>query len=278
MFCEKNMLKILLITNETYGDDEDKFLLHLLKDDFLIEMYDISQAIPINCSDFDVFLFRNAWPGRIYYNKIQELIQIASKNHILVYNSLKQRAKKFAAKEYLYYLCEHYPSVIPTYKNLHDFPDNTPILIKPKNGGSSYGVQIFPNKLLLPINLHPDDYIIQPYLKLKKEISFYFIDRKFIYALRTRQEGMENRWNLEEFSPTDDMLKLAQYFVDWNNMPYGIDRIDFALTFEEQLLLMEIESDRSYLSLEELSKNTLTFFLKELKKSILTVYQLNHLS
>ena len=68
------------------------------------------------------------------------------------------------------------------------------------------------------------------------------------------------------------MLNLAQYFVNWNDMKYGIDRIDFGLTYDDKLLLMEIESDRSYLSLEELSSQTLTRFLDEFKKSLLLAY------
>lgn len=263
------MLKILLITNESFGEGEDMFLFHLLQRDFLIELYDVSQPLPLNLNSFDLFLFRNAWPGRIYYPKIQKLAQIASENNIIVYNSLEQRTKQFPLKEYLYYLCAHSPYIIPTYKNLADFPENVPILIKPKNGGSSYGVKIFQNKQLIPLNLKLDDYVIQEFLELKKEVSFYFIDKKFIYALQTKQTGMNYRWDLEEFTPTDEMLERAQYFVNWNNMKYGIDRIDFGLTCDDRLLLMEIESDRSYLSLEELSENTLNIFLDKFKQSLL---------
>lgn len=272
IFYGENMLKILLITNDTYGDGEDSFLLQWLQRDFLVNLYDISQPLPLNLTSFDLFLFRNAWPGRIYYRKIQKIVQIASENNIIIYNSLEQKSLQFPQKEYLYYLCELCPYVIPTYKNLADFPENVPILIKPKNGGSSYGVQIFSNKQLIPQNLKLDNYILQEFLELKKEVSFYFIDKKFIYALQTKQAGMNYRWDLQEFTPTDVMLNLAQYFVNWNDMKYGIDRIDFGLTYDDKLLLMEIESDRSYLSLEELSSQTLTRFLDEFKKSLLLAY------
>ena len=64
------------------------------------------------------------------------------------------------------------------------------------------------------------------------------------------------------------MLQIAKSFMKWNNMPYGIDRIDFGVTSEGLMLLMEIESDRSYLSLEELSQNTLDNFINSLKHSL----------
>ena len=110
------MLKILLITNDTYGDGEDSFLLQWLQRDFLVNLYDISQPLPLNLTSFDLFLFRNAWPGRIYYRKIQKIVQIASENNIIIYNSLEQKSLQFPQKEYLYYLCELCPYVIPTYK------------------------------------------------------------------------------------------------------------------------------------------------------------------
>ena len=65
------MIKILLVTNETLGEGEDSFLASLLKDDFIVELYDVSQDIPSDCANFDIFLFRNAWPERIYDRKIK---------------------------------------------------------------------------------------------------------------------------------------------------------------------------------------------------------------
>lgn len=49
------MIKILLVTNETLGEGEDSFLASLLKDDFIVELYDVSQDIPSDCTNFDIF-------------------------------------------------------------------------------------------------------------------------------------------------------------------------------------------------------------------------------
>lgn len=264
------MIKILLVTNETLGEGEDSFLASLLKDDFIVELYDVSQDIPSDCTNFDIFLFRNAWPERIYDRKIKRLINIAIKNNIIIYNSLQQRSKSFSLKSYLYYLNDNFNNVIPTYKTLAEFPENKAVLIKPQNGGSSYGVKIFANKNKIRRKLN--NYIIQEYIPFEKEQSYFFIDKKFCYALETIAPGMDNRWELKEFTPNRKMLQIAKSFMKWNNMPYGIDRIDFGVTSEGLMLLMEIESDRSYLSLEELSKNTLEMFIKELKQSLKTVF------
>ncbi len=264
------MIKILLVTNETLGEGEDSFLASLLKDDFIVELYDVSQNIPSDCTNFDIFLFRNAWPERIYDRKIKRLINIAIKNNIIIYNSLQQRSKSFSLKSYLYYLNDNFNNVIPTYKTLAEFPENKAVLIKPQNGGSSYGVKIFANKNKIRRKLN--NYIIQEYIPFAKEQSYFFIDKKFCYALETIAPGMDNRWELKEFTPNRKMLQIAKSFMKWNNMPYGIDRIDFGVTSEGLMLLMEIESDRSYLSLEELSKNTLEMFIKELKQSLKTVF------
>lgn len=268
------MIKIFLITNETHGEGEDTLLLKYLQDEFQIQIYDISQKLPQNYLDFDIYLFRNAWPGRIYSNELLKLYDIANKNNIIVYNSLNQKTKEYASKEYLRYLYKHHDNVIPTYDNLIDFPNDKKVLIKPKNGGSSYGVEIYEDKQ--KINKSLDGYLIQEYIPLKKELSFYFVDKVFIYALRTRASGMENRWELEEFKPSTDMLSAAHYFVEWNNMEFGVDRIDFGLTDNNKLLLMEIESDRSYFSLEELSTETLASFIKAFKQSLYSVHRNNH--
>ena len=47
-----------------------------------------------------------------------------------------------------------------------------------------------------------------------------------------------NRWELKEFTPNKKMLQIAKSFMKWNNMPYGIDRIDFGVTSEGLMLLM----------------------------------------
>ena len=263
---EVKMAKILLITNETMGEGEDIFLASLLQGDFGVKIYDVSQDIPSDCANFDIFLFRNAWPERIYDRKIKRLVNIAIKNNIIIYNSLQQRSKSFSLKSYLYYLNDNFNNVIPTYKTLAEFPENKPILIKPQNGGSSYGVKIFANKNEIHRKLN--NYIIQEYIPFVKEQSYFFIDKKFCYALETIAPGMDNRWELREFVPTRKMLRIAKSFMKWNDMPYGIDRIDFGVTSEGLMLLMEIESDRSYLSLEELSQNTLDNFINSLKHSL----------
>jgi hypothetical protein len=110
------------------------------------------------------------------------------------------------------------------------------------------------------------DYIIQPYLDIKHEVSFYFIDGILQHTLYNPDPS--KRWELATFEPSQTQVEIALSFVKWNSLSYGIQRVDFCITADEQFLLIEIEDWCPYLSLLEIESSLRDNFLGNLVKSL----------
>ena len=92
--------------------------------------------------------------------------------------------------------------------------------------------------------------MIQPFIPFVYEVSFYYLNNKFQYALYAPDK--EKRWNLKEYSATADDLAFAERFVQWNNMARGIVRVDACRLPDGRLLLVELEDLNPFLSLDAL--------------------------
>ena len=79
------------------------------------------------------------------------------------------------------------------------------------------------------------------------EVSFYFIDDKFEYALYAPDKS--KRWILKEYNCTDEDIAFAGRFIEWNTVTHGIQRVDACRTQDDQLLLVELEDLNPYLSI-----------------------------
>lgn len=137
-------------------------------------------------------------------------------------------------------------------------------VMKPIYGGSGIGIQVVKRSELSEKRIH--DCIIQPLTRFKQEISFYFIDGALQFALETRDPS--KRWELVPFQPRLEQIRIAQNFVEWNTLPYGIQQIDFGLTESGELLLMEIEDWCPYLSLLEIDEKARSSFLRNLMHAL----------
>ncbi|MCX6780209.1 MAG: hypothetical protein NT034_03450, partial [Candidatus Magasanikbacteria bacterium] len=84
----------------------------------------------------------------------------------------------------------------------------------------------------------------------------------------TISAGMDQRWELREYVPSQIEVEWASKFVVWNNLPYGLQRIDACRLLDGKLLLMEIEDTFPVLSLEILSENTKNKVLSQLVFSL----------
>ena len=60
----------------------------------------------------------------------------------------------------------------------------------------------------------------------------------------------KKRWELKEYAPTEDDLKFARKFIEWNDIKYGIQRVDACRTKTGKLLLVELEDLNPFLSLQ----------------------------
>ncbi|MCM3675261.1 hypothetical protein M3699_15595 [Peribacillus simplex] len=114
--------------------------------------------------------------------------------------------------------------------------------------------------------------LVQPFINLEYEVSFYFIDKEFQYA-HYASDKVQRR-ELKEYAPTEEDLTFAYKFIEWNNLDWGIQRVDACRNEQGELLLVELEDLNPYLSLLELSDETRKNFVEAMKKSLLKTLQL----
>src|SRR5262249_28887228 len=143
-------------------------------------------------------------------------------------------------KQYLLDLSAAGYPVIPTVDRAEDLarlPVVPEYVVKPKLGADSIGLRIVPRDRLDTVTY--DRVLVQPLIRFAYEVSFYFVDDAFQYALHAPDP--EQRWRLERYEPTAADLEFAQRFIAWNTVEHGIQRVDACRTPEGELLLVELE-------------------------------------
>ena len=251
---------LLLVTNFANGyADEDLSLAECLSNNFAVQLVNPCGAVEIaQDGGHHKCLIRNAWPNGEFDSEFNSLRQLVKTGCLVTYNPPGRQGREFAEdKTYLTQLYAAGYPVIPTWLSATDmlasgFASDCIALKKPLGGCSSIGIAEAPLKEIG----NTEGYIVQPKLCFKNEVSFFFIDNRFSYAVASSGPGNEHRWDLREFTPTPEELKWAETFVAWNSIPYGIQRIDAGRTKHGTLLLMEIEDFMPYLSLFECSVAT----------------------
>ncbi|MEK3889885.1 hypothetical protein [Bacillus sp. FSL K6-3431] len=268
------MKKLLFVTDLYYEAkgrayyEEDLFLTSKLRENFQLLICHPEDVETFE-KDFDLIVFRNAGPVANYKDKYLTFRNRVVSNCLKTYNSFDGKAD-MNGKEYLIELTDAKFPVIPTIDTLHSLdklPNVENYILKPKDGADSIGMEIvFKNELSIKVNPNKKDTLVQPFINFDYEVSFYFIDHEFQYALYA--PDIENRWDLKEYVPTKEDLLFAQRFIEWNNLDWGIQRVDACRTNKGNLLLVELEDLNPYLSLLELSSETRDTFIETLKKSL----------
>ncbi|NFT06268.1 hypothetical protein FDF26_04100 [Clostridium botulinum] len=268
------MKKILFVTDLYYKAkgrlyyDEDLFLTSKLRENFKLVICnpkDMNDFI----DDYDLTIFRNAGPVSNFQNEYRLFKEKVKLHNLKTYNSFNGKAD-MKGKDYLIELTDKNYPVIKTIDNLN-YIDKLPIVnkyvIKPKDGADSIGMKFLSKEELYKnINLDDKNTLIQPLINFKYEVSFYFIDKEFQYALYAPDKN--KRWELKEYVPTKEDLEFAQKFIQWNNLNHGIQRVDACRTEENELLLVELEDLNPYLSLLEISDELRNRFVDSLKNSL----------
>ncbi|WP_347942181.1 hypothetical protein AAEY33_11095 [Peribacillus simplex] len=179
-------------------------------------------------------------------------------------------------KEYLIELTNAQFPVIPTIETLDSLdklPNVETYIVKPKDGADSIGLEfVTKDELSDKVDSESKNTLVQPFINFEYEVSFYFIDKEFQYALYAPDK--DQRWELKEYAPTVEDLTFANKFFEWNNLDWGIQRVDVCRNEQGELLLVELEDLNPYLSLLELSDETLKNFVVAMKKSLLITLQL----
>ncbi|WP_327406964.1 hypothetical protein OG194_03185 [Streptomyces sp. NBC_01288] len=263
--------RILYVTDLAYPArgrrycDEDIDLTSRLREDF-----DLALCHPLDAAalmdGFDAVVVRNSGPVLGYQAAYDAFRERALRTGARVYNQLSGRAD-MAGKQYLLDLSAAGFPVIPTVDRVEDLdllPRADRYVVKPKLGADSIGLEIVEADRLPA--LADGSVLVQPCVDFSYEVSFYFVDHDFQYALYA--PDTEKRWQLEPYEPAPEDLEFAQRFIDWNGVDHGIQRVDACRAPDGRLLLVELEDLNPYLSLEALDDARRDAFVAALKASL----------
>ncbi|WP_367319021.1 hypothetical protein [Streptomyces sp. HUAS ZL42] len=263
--------RILYVTDLAYQArgrrycDEDIQLTARLREDF-----DLALCHPLDASalmdDFDAVVVRNSGPVLSYRAEYEAFRERAVRSGTRVYNPLTGKAD-MAGKQYLLDLSAAGHPVIPTVdrpEHLDRLPEADRYVVKPKLGADSLGLRIVTVESLG--GLIDGTVLVQPCIDFAYEVSFYFVDHDFQYALYAPHT--DRRWQLERYEPTADDLEFARRFIEWNGLDHGIQRVDACRAPDGELLLVELEDLNPYLSLEALDDAGRDAFVAATKDSL----------
>lgn len=268
------MKKILFVTDLYYEDkgrlyyEEDLFLTSELRKDFNLVICNPKDMNSFN-EEFDLTIFRNAGPISNFKDEYELFRKNIVSKKLNTYNSFNGKGD-MNGKYYLIELTNKDFSIIKTIDSLENFsklPKVDTYVTKPKDGADSIGLEFLSkDEIFKTINVDDKNTLIQPLIDFDYEVSFYFIDKEFQYALYAPDKT--RRWELKEYSPTKEDLEFAQSFIEWNNLDHGIQRVDACRDKNGELLLVELEDLNPYLSLLDISPQLREKFVKTLKLSI----------
>ena len=229
--------------------DEDIHLTSRLREHFDLALCHPRDAAAL-MDAYDAVVVRNSGPVLGYQKEYEAFRAQALATGARVYNPLTGRAD-MAGKQYLLDLSAAGFPVIPTVgrvEDLHLLPSATRYVVKPRLGADSLGMRIVPAGRVA--SLTTGDVLVQPCVDFAYEVSFYFVDDDFQYALYAPDP--QRRWELKPYAATAADLEFARRFVDWNDLGCGIQRVDACRAPDGGLLLVELEDLNPYLSLEAL--------------------------
>ncbi|AJS57798.1 hypothetical protein [Paenibacillus sp. IHBB 10380] len=268
-------MKTLLFVTDLYYQangrtyyEEDLFLTSQLRESFALTICH-PQDIHAFEEKHELIVFRNAGPIVNFKDKYLSLRERVIANKYKTYNSFNGKGD-MNGKDYLLELTKAGYPVIPTIDDIElieKLPDVETYVSKPKDGADSIGFELISkNDLTSKFDANVRNVLIQPLIDFDYEVSFYFIDHEFQYALYASDK--KKRWILSEFVPTKEDLKFANQFIEWNNLNWGIQRVDACRTTQGELLLVELEDLNPYLSLLELKPELRQRFIENMKNSL----------
>ncbi len=219
---------------------------------------------------FDVFLQRNTWESNATIESINKENEF--KTRIVKKDLLRINFDgKFDGKDktYLVDLFKKGYAVIPSIDNLKDLKLlNNPnkYMLKLKNSYDGIGQLVVERNNLK--QKFDNSYIIQPFMKFKSEVQFYYIKDKFEYALEFIPSKVPIYPEAIKYEYTHKELEMANKFALMNGNYYGIQRIDFIKLEDNTLLLTEIEDIAPYLDLDQIDEKMRKKFIIDYKNMV----------
>ncbi|MBT2441639.1 hypothetical protein J7E93_16265 [Streptomyces sp. ISL-36] len=245
--------------------DEDIWLSGRLREEFGVALCHPLDAAGL-MDRFDAVVVRNSGPV-IHYQEAYDAFRAAAlAAGTRTFNSLSGKGD-MAGKAYLLQLSREGFPVIPTAGRREEFallPEAEEYAVKPLLGADSVGLRFVERARLGDVD--PTGMLVQPRVPFAYEVSFYYVGRSFQYALYAPDP--EARWVLRTYEPTPADLEFAQRFVDWNDLPYGIQRVDACRAPGGELLLVELEDLNPYLSLDLVGEPEREAFVAAMKSSL----------
>lgn len=245
--------------------EEDLYITSKLKDHFNILIGHPHQAIS-NLESADLVVFRNTGSVLGYQEYFQKFLTAVEQKNILTFNSFDGKAD-ILGKQYLIDLTDQGYPVIPTVESLKEIDKigiHEKYIVKLKNGADSIGMEMLSYDSL--ISSDPIGKLIQPLIDFDYEVSFYYLNDKFQYALYAPDKN--KRWELVEYEPTESDLDFSKRFIEWNNIERGITRVDACRLKDNTLLLVELEDLNPFLSIELLPKVKRDQFIGNLTEAL----------
>ncbi|MEW1890900.1 hypothetical protein [Streptomyces sp. IBSBF 3010] len=230
--------------------DEDIRLTARLRESFDLALCHPRDAAAL-LDRFDAVVVRNSGPVLHYQEAYDAFRARALELGTRVYNPLTGRGD-MAGKQYLVDLSRAGYPVIPTVDRAADLgllPEAEGYVVKPKLGADSVGLRFVTTPELAPGS--DGTLLVQPRIDFRYEVSFYYVDHDFQYALHA--PAPDRRWVLEPYAASPADLAFARSFVEWNTLDHGIQRVDACRTADGELLLVELEDLNPYLSLDRVA-------------------------
>ncbi|SDJ79713.1 hypothetical protein [Streptomyces indicus] len=264
--------RVLYVTDLAYPAkgrrycDEDIALTARLREHFALALCHPRDAAAL-LEGFDAAVVRNSGPVLGYQEEYEAFRHASRISGVPVYNTPDGRGD-MAGKGYLLTLFDEGLPVIPTVDRAEDLrrlPEAEAYIVKPKLGADSLGLRtVAPGELAdLP---YEEGILVQPKIPFRYEVSFYFVDDAFQYALYAPDP--ERRWELVPYEPTAADLEFARRFVAWNGLAFGIQRVDACRAPDGALLLVELEDLNPYLSLDRVDEETRERFATAMAASV----------
>ncbi|MFJ6656676.1 hypothetical protein ACIQNG_09965 [Streptomyces sp. NPDC091377] len=247
-----------------YGD-EDIRLTARLREDFDLALCHPRDTVAL-MDAFDAVVLRNSGPVLGYRSAYGTFRAHALATGARVYNQLTGRAD-MAGKGYLVELSAAGFPVIPTVDRARDLgrlPAADRYVVKPVLGADSIGLRIVGPDAL--DGVADGTVLVQPHIDFAYEVSFYYVDTDFQYALHAPDPA--RRWELTRYEPTPRDLEFARRFIDWNTVEHGIQRVDACRAPDGELLLVELEDLNPYLSLDALPAARQEEFITAMRASL----------
>ncbi|WP_399945384.1 hypothetical protein ACGH52_35330 [Streptomyces sp. BBFR25] len=265
--------RILYVTDLAYQArgrrycDEDIHLTSRLREEFDLALCHPRDAAAL-LDAFDAVVVRNSGPVLEYKAAYDAFRERAAERGTRVYNQLTGRAD-MVGKQYLLDLTAAGFPVIPTVdrvEDLHRLPVADEYVVKPRLGADSAGLRIVPAGRVPEALAGTADLLVQPRVDFAYEVSFYFVDHDYQYALHAPHP--DRRWQLEPYDATVADLDFARRFIEWNDVDHGIQRVDACRAPGGELLLVELEDLNPYLSLDALDEPARDAFVTALRTAL----------